>query len=687
MRTFAAVISALAALSLVTAQSESCDALINSTLESNEALWAQLELLNSTVTVQQAELEQKQDEIDYLVGVLDEQASKIYRFQVLLMEFRNITDTTEAFEPTTTAHSNSNGQCLTNNGVENCLNLVPASVCCTYEGGGELLVRCMSEIQCLNQNGEYDAPTTTGETTTPPPTTMGPIATTLAPTTLPPTIARTTVATVGPTTAWEMTNSKCLTFEGFIDCESRLPPAVCCSKPEGDDVQIRCTPADQCVQQGGTYPGYGDTTAGPVQTTIAATTQALETTVVETTQVVTTSEELTTMELVQSNVRCFTSFQGTLNCTDYTPPRVCCTLQLAGDTSVQCSERNQCAQQGGSYPALPTTAPPGFASTSVVISTTTEELTTVIATTTAYVPSNTACLTMVGLVNCRTGLPPGVCCNLTDATRCVPAEQCSFQGGNYPELETTVMETTMAAATTVPTTTPGEEITTMGDLATTAMAIQTTLADETTIAPTTMYESTAEWTQSNSKCLTSFQGWLDCAQSLPPGVCCTSNMGFLQTMCVPQEQCEMQGGVYPAVDVTTTLQITTAPEVPTTPEVTTAVADTTLNMATTAEMLTTVAPTTYVSTAEYIQSNEACLTNDQGIRNCFTNLPPGVCCSITMDITATRCMPQEMCDLQGGSYPALPSTLPTTISIVDTTMMPTTAAVSANVTGTTISAA
>ena len=615
---------------------------------------SQLASLNSTVQTQQALIAEHVSAIADVNGILDSQSAAIYRLQVLLREFRNITETTTEPPTTTVGLVQSNQQCMTtNDGLQNCLEIQPPAVCCTVRiSGDDDFIACSTRNQCEAQQGFYD------ETTTLPPTTWTAELTTVAPETtaavIETTVAPTTMAvtTAMPTTHIQ-SNEACLTFDGIRNCQTAFPPSVCCTLVQGEEVNSRCSVALQCLDQGGVYPGWDDTTVGTVRTTVPETTmgQTAAATTVPTTSEATTLPPPTTTEAELKNDVCQTSFDGLQNCSGSLPPSVCCLLSIAGNDNVKCATLSQCKQQGGMYPAEPTTLAVTAEKATTLVETTPATATTQVVPTTPFVQSNTACLsTMLGIVNCRqpTAGPPGVCCNLTETTRCADEFLCTLQGGTYPDIveTTSVLETTGPPNTTVAATTTDVAVTTMPDK-TTAALLMTTMA-ETTQPATTLYESTAEWTQSNYRCHTATQGVVDCSRNAPVGVCCTVTFGqFTETRCKTEEQCRLQNGVFEAYSVPTTA----APPTTTLVTETTLVAATTLQIATTAPMLTTVAPTTeeIISTTAHTNCGSSCMTSDQGLMNCKTAIPPGVCCTLLQgEDYFTRCMPSTMCSLQDG---------------------------------------
>lgn len=621
---------------------------------------SQLASLNSTVQTQQALFAEHVSAIAEVNDILDDQSAAIYRLQVLLREFRNVSETTTEPPTTTVGFVQSNQQCMTTNaGLKNCLDIQPPAVCCTVQlSGQDDFISCSSRNQCEAQQGFFD------ETTTLPPTTWTAELTTVAPETTAALIMTTEAPTTVPvTTAMQTThiqsNEACLTFDGIRNCETAFPPSVCCTLVQGGEVNSRCSVDYQCLNQGGVYPGWDDTTVGTVRTTVAATTMEPTTaaTTMPTTPEATTLPPPTTTEAELNNDVCLTSFDGLQNCSSKEPPAVCCLLSIAGNDNVKCTTLSQCKQQGGEYPAVPTTLAVTTEMSTTLVETTLAAATTQIVPTTPFVQSNTACLvTMIGIVNCRqpTAGPPAVCCNLTDATRCVDEFLCTTQGGSFPE----IVETTSALETTGPpnttmaaTTTAAVAVTTMPDK-TTAAVLMTTIPEttvvETTQPVTTLYESTAEWTQSNYRCVTSTQGVLDCSQNAPVGVCCTVTFGqFAETRCKTEEQCRLQNGVFEAYAVASTA----APPTTTLVTETTLVAETTLQIATTAPLLTTMEPTTesLISTTAHTNCGDSCMTSDQGLMNCKTAIPPGACCTLLQGETYfTRCMPSTMCTLQEG---------------------------------------
>lgn len=541
-----------------------------------------------------------------------------------------------------------NTECVTTNaGVANCEESEPPGVCCSEEQGGETVVRCIPKQQCSGTHPPVD--TTSPEPTTTTTTTRAPGDTTVTVSTAPIPTTAATFSTIAVTTGeWENSNEACLTEDGVTNCDEAVPPGVCCTRLQGEDFVTRCTPLDQCKSGGGTYPGSDATTMSIASTTASLTTMQDE---ARTTVVATSGPPPTTTVFVQSNEQCLSEFEGVANCTSTNPPQVCCTT-FQPTESTKCSDPVQCEQQGGIYPmeVITTIAVTDGPETTTALVT---EATTMAMTTGEYVQSNTACMTsMEGIKDCINSQPPGVCCVMESAVRCTPEEQCEFQGGEYPEIVTTTTNpTTMGVVET----TLNQQTTAQALVTTTVIATTTAAAEDATTGP---LASTAAWTQGNTKCLTSDGGWQNCFESEPPGVCCSVSQGpNVMVRCMPEQQCGMQGGSYPAVDAAPTTML---PMPTTVDDATTMGMETTVHEVTTAAALvTTVAEVE--TTLPHVNENDNCLTTDgRGIVDCFNSEPPGVCCTIQQgDQYQTRCMPAQMCSLQNGEYPALATEMTT----------------------------
>ena len=543
---------------------------------------------------------------------------------------------------TTSIPESTNDACYTTNqGLVDCVNFMPPGVCCSLLQGQESVTRCMPAEQCSRQDGTYVGQTTLSITT------------------------GSEVTSSGVTIA--QSNSACLTSnQGLLNCLTREPPSVCCSTLEGAQNVVRCSPIDQCINQGGSILSDDFST---LLVTQRSTTDLGGTTV-----------------LVQRNTACVTS-QGTQNCVNAQPSGVCCTLTEGEVVAARCMPSMDCEFQNGEYPAGDTTEEMNQLTTSNPMASQT---------------NNSACITDIGVEDCLNSQPPGVCCTLLQgdrvATRCMPDQQCEIEGGSYPndKTRTTLSGLTNAISTSsfalvqsntaCMTSTFGEQNCLMNmppgicctlqegsEMATRCMSEQqcssqegwypsdATTTEEGHTRPDQVSTTSGILVQTNRECHTDQQGVMDCLDLEPPSVCCTLLQGdIVITRCMESLQCEQQEGVYPP-ETSSSSTTTTVTERP--------------NDESTVSTMVVV-----------IQSNEACISTNEGQLNCSQAQPVGVCCTILQgDRVVTRCTPEEQCIFQGGAFPRGSTTTVTATAFVTdgstTTTMDTTRAVTT--TGTT----
>ena len=231
----------------------------------------------------------------------------------------------------------------------------------------------------------------------------------------------------------------------------------------------------------------------------------------------------TTAVPISTNEQCHTSFTGVVNCADFPPPGVCCTLPAGESIETRCIPAQQCQNQGGSYvgqtTSLAVTGSPAVTSIAVVVL------------------SNTECeTTFMGVMNCLSQEPRGVCCattmfDLQTNVMCSEELQCEMQGGTYPADD--AVDTTLAV-----------QVVTNGG------------GSVVTLTPAVV--------QTNEVCHTDFMGVMNCLQDAPPGVCCTMEQGpdrVLQTSCTDRERCRIENGVFPSDGTTISSVVLTGPSI------------------------------------------------------------------------------------------------------------------------------
>ena len=141
---------------------------------------------------------------------------------------------------------------------------------------------------------------------------------------------------------------------------------------------------------------------------------------------------ITTSRPESTNDACYTNDQGVMDCVNFEPPGVCCSVSQGPEIMTRCMPVEQCAQQLGSYPGQSTGTTTEIIGGSGVT----------LATTTPVEQFNDACQTSnEGELDCLGQEPAGVCCTMLQGdqwvTRCSPLEQCEMQDGSFPALDTT----------------------------------------------------------------------------------------------------------------------------------------------------------------------------------------------------------------------------------------------------------